>query len=103
MRIASLYESEAEEEKNKIIGQTRKELDEIEGEMEQRSTEIRGYADAKVIEITAKAFGQSPDFYKFLRTLEAYKKTLTRGTRLVLTTDNEFLQLLHGSGERSKK
>ena len=103
MRIASLYESEAEEEKNKIIGQTRKELDEIEGEMEQRSTEIRGYADAKVIEITAKAFGQSPDFYKFLRTLEAYKKTLTRGTRLVLTTDNEFLQLLHGTGERSKK
>ncbi|MCH7595754.1 MAG: protease modulator HflC [Planctomycetes bacterium] len=103
MRIASLYESEAEEEKNKIIGQTRKELDAIEGEMEQRSTEIRGYADAKVIEIAAKAFGQSPDFYKFLRTLEAYKKTLTRGTRLVLTTDNEFLQLLHGSGDRSKK
>ena len=103
MRIASLYESEAQEEKNKILGQTRKELDAIEGEMEQRSTEIRGYADAKVIEIAAKAFGQSPDFYKFLRTLEAYKKTLTRGTRLVLTTDNEFLQLLHGSGERSKK
>ncbi len=103
MRIASLYESEAEEEKNKILGQTRKELDEIEGEMEQRSTEIRGYADAKVIEITARAFGKSPDFYQFLRTLEAYKKTLTRGTRLVLTTDNEFLQLLHGANERSTK
>ncbi len=103
MRIASLYESEAEEEKNKILGQTRKELDEIEGEMEQRSTEIRGYADAKVIEISARAFGQSPDFYQFLRTLEAYKKTLTQGTRLVLTTDNEFLQLLHGTDERSTK
>ncbi len=103
MRIASLYESEAEEEKNKILGQTRKELDEIEGDMEQRSTEIRGDADAKVIEITAKAFGKSPDFYEFLRTLEAYKKTLTKGTRLVLTTDNEFLHLLHGSGERPTK
>ncbi len=103
MRIASLYESEAQEEKNKILGQTRKELDAIEGDMEQRSTEIRGEADAKVIEITARAFGQSPDFYKFMRTLEAYKKTLTRGTRLVLTTDNEFLQLLHGADERSTK
>ncbi len=103
MRIASLYESEAEEEKNKILGQTRKELDEIEGEMEQRSTEIRGQADAKVIEITARAFGKSPDFYKFLRTLEAYRKTLTHGTRLVLTTDNEFLQLLHRADERSAK
>ncbi len=103
MRIASLYESEAEEEKNKILGQTRKELDAIEGEMEQRSTEIRGEADAKVIEIAAKAFGQSPDFYQFMRTLEAYKTTLTQGTRLVLTTDNEFLQLLHGADERPEK
>ncbi len=103
MRIASLYESEAQEEKNKILGQTRKELDAIEGEMEQRSTEIRGQADAKVIEITARAFGKSPDFYQFLRTLEAYKKTLTRGTRLVLTTDNEFLQLLHRADENSTK
>ena len=102
MRIASLYESEAEEEKNKILGQTRKELDDIEGEMEQRSTEIRGNADARVIEITAKAFGQSPDFYQFMRKLEAYKKTLTKGTRLVLTTDNEFLQLLHGADEKPK-
>ena len=103
MRIASLYESEAEEEKNKILGQTRKELDEIEGEMEQRSTEIRGDADAKVIEITAKAFGQSPEFYQFVRTLEAYRKTLTQGTRLVLTTDNEFLQLLHRADQPSSK
>ncbi len=103
MRIASLFESEAEEEKNKILGQTRKELDEIEGEREKRSAEIRGEADARVIEITARAFGQSPDFYEFLRKLEAYKKTLTQGTRLVLTTDNEFLHLLHGVDERSTK
>ena len=103
MRIASLYESEAEEEMNKILGQTRKELDEIEGDMVRRSTEIRGIADARVIEITAAAFGQAPDFYKFLRTLEAYKKTLTKGTRLVLTTDNEFLRLLHRADERPIK
>lgn len=103
MRIASLYESEAEEEKNKILGQTRKELDAIEGDMEQRSTEIRGYADAKVIEISARAFGKAPDFYQFLRTLEAYEKTLTQGTRLVLTTDTEFLRLLHGTEVRSTK
>ena len=95
MRIASLYESEAEEQRNRILGQTKKELDLIEGEMEQRSAEIRGEADAKVIHVTAKAFGQSPEFYSFLRQLEAYKKTLGRGTRLVLSTDSAFLKRLH--------
>lgn len=92
MRIARLYESEAEEEKNRILGLMRKELDEIKGEEEQRSAEIRGHADAEVISIAAEAFSQSPEFYAFLRRLEAYKKTLTDGTQLILSTDNEFLR-----------
>jgi membrane protease subunit HflC len=97
MRIASLLESEAEEEKNRILGLTRKELDQIEGEMEQRSAEIRGEADAEVIRIAAEAYGKSPEFYEFLRSLEAYRKTLGSGTRLILSTDNAFLRHLRGS------
>ena len=96
MRVARLYESEAEEEKSKIEGQTNKELEEIRGEERQRAAEIRGRADAQVIEITAKAFGQSPEFYQFLRQLEAYKNTLAQGTRLILSTDNQFLRRFHG-------
>jgi membrane protease subunit HflC len=101
MRIARLYESEAEEEENKILGATKKELDEIEGEMEKRSAEIRGEADAVVIKITAGAYGKSPEFYEFLRQLEAYKKTLRRGTRLILSTDNKFLKQFHGTSQGS--
>ncbi|MFQ5589924.1 MAG: protease modulator HflC [Phycisphaerae bacterium] len=103
MRIASLYESEAVEEKNRILGRTRKELDEIEGDMVKRSAEIRGHADAEVIEITAKAFGESPGFYEFLRRLEAYKRTLGRGTRLVLSTRSEFLHQLHVSDDTAEE
>jgi len=94
MRIASLLESEAEEEKNRILGLTQKELEQITGEMEQRSAEIRGEADAEVIRIAAEAYSKSPEFYSFLRRLEAYRKTLSKQTRLVLSTDNEFLQQL---------
>lgn len=99
MRVARLYESEAEEEKSKIQGQTNKELDEIRGEERQRAAEIRGVADAEVIEITATAFGQAPEFYQFLRQLEAYKKALGRGTHLILSTDSQFLHLLHRVNE----
>lgn len=95
MRIASLLESEAEEEQNRILGQTKKELDEIEGDRVQKSQEIEGRAKAAVIAITADAYGRAPEFYQFLRQLEAYKATLGRGTRLILSTDNEFLKQLH--------
>ncbi len=92
MRIARLFESEAEEERNRILGLTTKELDGIKGEEQQRSAEIRGDADAEVIRIAAAAYSRSPEFYEFLRRLETYKNTLGAGTRLVLSTDNEFLR-----------
>ena len=101
MRIARLFESEAEEEKNRILGLTTKELDGIKGEELQRSAEIRGEGDAQVIRIAAEAYSKSPEFYLFLRRLEAYKKTLGAGTRLVLSTENEFLRHLTKPTEAS--
>ena len=94
LRIARLYDSEAMEEKNKILGQTQKELDQIEGEMEKASAEIRGQANAEVIQLTAKAYGKSPDFYDFLRRLEVYKQTFGADTRLILSTKSDLFRLL---------
>ena len=98
-RIAKLYDSEAIGEQNKILVQTQKELDEITGEMEQKSAEIRGEADAEVIRLTAEAYGRSPDFYEFLQRLEVLKKTLTQDTRLILSTDSELFKMLKEPGE----
>ena len=92
LRIAKLFESEAQEEKNKILGKMQKELEEITGDELGKSAEITGKADAEVIEIAAKGFSQSPEFFTFLRRLEAYKKSLAGGTRLILSTDNDFLR-----------
>ncbi len=96
-RIAMLFESEAEEERNRIVGLTKKELDQIEGEMEKRSSEIRGEADAEVIKMTATAYGKSPEFYTLLRQLEVFKEALGTNTRLILTTDSDLLRLLKDS------
>ena len=100
-RIARLYDSQAKEEENRILGQTQKELDQIEGEMEQRSAEIRGEADAKVIKMTAEAYGQAPEFFEFLRRLEVFKKTLGPETRLILSTQSDLFRLLTEPGEPS--
>ncbi len=99
LRIAKLFESEAEEEKNRIVGLTKKELDQIEGEMEQKSAEIRGEADAQVIALTADAYGKSPEFYALLRRLEVFEEALGSHTRLILSTDSDLLRLLKDSTE----
>ena len=42
----------------------------------------------------AQAFEKDPEFYSFLRTLEAYKKSLTKDATVVLSGDSEFFQYL---------
>ena len=76
------------------MGLTRKNLDEIEGDMEKETAKIRGDADAEVIRIAAEGYSKSPEFYEFLQSLKAYKNALMENTRLILSTDNPFLKHL---------
>lgn len=99
LRIARLYDSEAEEEENRIAGQTKKELDQIEGEMGQKTAEIRGAADAQVIQLTADAYSRSAEFFEFLRRLEVLKKSLDGETRLILSTESDLFQMLKEPGQ----
>lgn len=92
-RIAKLFESEAEEEGNRIKGLTRKELDQIEGAMKQKAEEIRGEADAEVIRLTAEAYGKNPEFFEFLQQLELYKQALKKDTSLILSTDSDMFHM----------
>ncbi len=94
LRIAQLFKSEAQQRQNIILGEMQEELEGITGEMQQKVAEIRGEADAQVIKIAAEGYSKSPEFYEFLRSLEAYKKTLRRGTRLILSSDNKFFRQL---------
>lgn len=101
-RVARLFESEAEEERNRIKGLTKKELDTIDGTLKQKSAEIRGKADAEVIQMTAEAYGRNPEFFIFLQKLEVYKAALKSDTNLILSTDSDLLQLLKSIEPPSK-
>ena len=92
-RAALKFESEAQMEGNRIIGLTRKELDEIEGTSKQRSAEIRGEADATVIKMTAEAYGKNVEFFEFLQRLEMYKRALKKDTTLILSTNSDMFRL----------
>ncbi|QDT36658.1 protease modulator HflC [Stratiformator vulcanicus] len=55
---------------------------------------IRGEAERKAAEIYAKAHQTDPDFYRYWRSLEALKRTLSRDATVVLRTDQGFFDLL---------
>jgi membrane protease subunit HflC len=60
-----------------------------------RDAEIeRGLGDAEATRIYAEAYSSDPDFYGFLRSLEAYGKTIDENTTLVLSPDAEFFRFL---------
>ncbi len=97
-RIATRYRSEGEEEATKIRAAADKQRTEILAEASRQAQEIQGRAEAEATRIYAEAYGQDPEFYEFLRTLESYEKSLTQRTTLVLPADSPYLKLLMSQG-----
>jgi membrane protease subunit HflC len=95
-RIAEKYLSEARSEKNEILGDMNKKLDEIESEGYKEAQQIKGEADARAAVIYAKAYGQAPGFYEFVKSLETYRKTIGSETFLLLGTGEGYFRYLRG-------
>ena len=93
-RIAKKYRSEGEEEAVKIRATTDKEKTILLAESYRQAEKLKGEGDAEAIKIYAQAFEKDPEFYSFVRTLEAYQKSLRTGTTIVLPGDSEFFQYL---------
>ncbi len=93
-RIAKKYRSEGQEESVKIKAAADKEKTILLADAYQKAETIRGEGDAQALKIYAGAFEKDPEFYAFLRTLEAYKKSLAKGTTVVLSSDSEFFKYL---------
>ncbi len=96
-KIAEKYRSLGKGKKAEIEGMKRRELDNIESAAYQKAQSIKGKADAKAIAIYAKAYNKDPEFYSFMKSLEAYKQTLNQKSELILSTDSELFKFLKGS------
>ena len=93
-RIAEKYRSEGQGKKAEIEGQMEKELQRITSEAYRTAQEIKGKADAQATVIYAEAYNNDPEFYSFIKTLETYKKSLTKNSWLIISTDNDFFKYL---------
>lgn len=91
-RIANQYRSEGSEEATKIKAETDRDRTMILAEAYRKAQEIRGEGDAEALRIYARAYQRDPDFYEFTRSLEAYEKSLSNKTVVILATNSELFK-----------
>ena len=60
-------------------------------EAKEKSLKIKGLGDAERNKIFADAYNLDPEFFAFYRSMEAYKKGLSKDTTYVLSPDSDFL------------
>jgi len=93
-RLAKKFRAEGDEEARKIRSEAEKEVQILMAEARKQSEILRGQGDAQAVKIFADAYGRNPEFYQLVRTLEAYRLSITEGTTLILSPDSEFFRYL---------
>ncbi len=96
-RIAKKYRSEGKEEATKIRATTDKDKVILIAEAYKKEQIIRGDGDGQATKIYADAFNKDPNFYAFMRSMQAYKNSLKTDTTVLLNEDSDFLEFLNKS------
>lgn len=94
-QIARKLRSEGTEEATKIRAEADGEKTTLLSKAQEEANRIKGEGESESIRIYAESYGQDPDFYQFLRTLESYDKIINKGTTLILPSDSNLLKYLN--------
>ena len=98
-QISEKFRSEGKGESKKIEGERGKELQRINSEAYRKAQEVKGKADGEAARIYAGAYNKDPEFYSFLKTLDAYRQTIGKDSSVVLSTKSDFFKYLKGYEE----
>ena len=101
-RVANELRSTGSAESEKIRADADRQRTVILAEAYRDAETIRGQGDAKASATYADAFGQNPEFYKFYRSLEAYRAAFrNRSDVLVMDPNSDFFKYFKSSGGAS--
>lgn len=96
-RIANQERAEGERTKLTVQSDADREVVEILSAANRKSLEIRGLAEGRAIEIFAEALERDPEFYRFLRSLEAYEVFLSNTDTMVMDSNDPLFKFLTSS------
>jgi len=93
-RQAKKFRAEGDEEARKIRSESDKQVQILTAEARKQAEITRGEGDAQAVKIFADAYGRDPEFFQLVRTLEAYRNSITDGTTVILSPNSEFFRYL---------
>ena len=93
-REAKRYRSEGDEESAKLKAETDKQRTTLLAEAQQAAERLRGEGDGAATRTYAEAYGQDPEFYAFVRSLQAYEQFLGKRSTLLLPADADLFRYL---------
>lgn len=90
---AQRFRAEGEEKALEVRATAERQRTEIIANARKESETIRGDGDAQASKIYAASFGKDPEFFRFYRSMQAYRKALGKDdTTIVLSPDSGFLK-----------
>jgi membrane protease subunit HflC len=102
-KVANELRSTGAAESEKIRADADRQREVILAEAYGDAQKIKGEGDAKAAAIYAGAFEQSPEFYSFYRSLEAYRQSFkNKSDVLVVDSNNDFFRYFRNQGASGK-
>jgi membrane protease subunit HflC len=99
VRVANELRSTGSAESEKIRADADRQRTVILAEAFREAEKIKGEGDAKASAIYAESFGKNPEFYKFYRSLEAYRASFKEhGDVMVIDSNSEFFKYFRSPG-----
>lgn len=89
---AALLRAQGQETKARIEAEADRERTIILADAEREAQIQLGQGEAESRRVLNEAHGKDPEFYGFLRSMEAYRGALTSGTTMILSPDSEFFR-----------
>jgi membrane protease subunit HflC len=95
-RLAKQSRAEGSERARAIRAEADREAQVIVANARRDAEITRGQGDAQAARVYSDAYGSEPEFYAFMRSLEAYRRTIDENTTLIISPDSEFFKYLNG-------
>jgi membrane protease subunit HflC len=93
--VAKEHRSEGQEKAETIRAEVDRRVTVMLADAERNARSVRGGGDATAAKIYADAYNKDAEFFGFVRSLEAYKKTFNnKGDVMVLSPDSEFFDYM---------
>ena len=90
VREAKEFRAQGFEQAQRIKAGADREATVIRAEAEREAEILRGQGEGERTRILNDAYGQDADFFSFYRSMQAYERSLSQGTYMVLSPDSEF-------------